>query len=273
MQMNKRVWDWRSYIIEYGPDNSTYKLILLTLSCFMDSAGGSCFPSVKKLAKCTSLGRTSVIKYLDKADKDGWIKKSIHGYSGQGWKRNEYTADIPKKVVQELNYDEKGGSPDEKGGSPDEEGGSGAEHYLSNTSSNNSPDSSVAAIANDVPNATDEETWKAATRLANKLLEAICEWDDTHKYTKNPPSLKDWVKQIDLAIRKDGRTEKQLSDFISFLFFSKNRVAEFWAPNIQSGKKLRYKFDQVKNQLKKDKSYEQHRNKRNIEQFVDSLYT
>lgn len=103
MKQDHKVWDWRTYILKHGPDNSTYRHLLLTLSCYMDSAGGSCFPSVDTLIKDSCLSKPTVIKYLKKADLDGWIKKSVHGYSGQGWKRHEYTANLPEKVVKEVN--------------------------------------------------------------------------------------------------------------------------------------------------------------------------
>lgn len=122
MKANTKVWDWRSYIIHYAPESPTYRHVLLTLSCFMDSAGGSCFPSIEKLIECTALSKPSVIKYLNKAEADGWIEKSIHGFSGQGWKRHEYTASIPEKVVNEINHVGcKGGKPHFKGGKSDSE--------------------------------------------------------------------------------------------------------------------------------------------------------
>ncbi|MBD3616659.1 MAG: helix-turn-helix domain-containing protein [Gracilimonas sp.] len=124
MKTAPKVWDWRAYIIHYAPANPTYRHVLLTLSCFMDSAGGSCFPSIKKLSECTSLSKPSVIKYLNQAEEDGWIEKSVHGFSGQGWKRHEYTASIPEKVVKEINHvGGKGGKPHDEGGKPDNKGG------------------------------------------------------------------------------------------------------------------------------------------------------
>ncbi|MAL18992.1 MAG: hypothetical protein CL670_04820 [Balneola sp.] len=145
---NPKVWDWRSYIIHYAPENPTYRHVLLTLSCFMDSAGGSCFPSIKKLSECTSLSKPSVIKYLNQAESDGWIEKSVHGFSGQGWKRHEYTASIPEKVVNEINHvGSKGGKPHNEGGKAENKGGKADRGKVVNqvntissvNSSNNSP--------------------------------------------------------------------------------------------------------------------------------------
>lgn len=115
MKSNKQVWDWRGYILKYAPDNPTYKHVLLTLSCYMNSSGDSCFPSIKTLTEASSLSKPTVVKYLEQAHKDGWIIKGVHGYSGQGWKRNEYTASIPDNVVKQVNHE--GG----KGGKADKE--------------------------------------------------------------------------------------------------------------------------------------------------------
>lgn len=68
----------------------------------MDSAGQSCFPSIDKLVKTTSLSRKTVIKYLNQAKEDGWIKIEQHGFKGKKWKRNEYAADIPDSVQKRI---------------------------------------------------------------------------------------------------------------------------------------------------------------------------
>ena len=144
--MADEVWDWRTKILNYAPENPIYRHVLLTLSCFMDSAGGSCFPSIKKLSECTSLSKPSVIKYINEAEKDGWIEKSIHGFSGQGWKRHEYRASVPEKVVKEINRLDEGGKPHRKGGKPD---GVKVVKEVNTTSSYTSPYNSTSVYAFD----------------------------------------------------------------------------------------------------------------------------
>ena len=112
---------------------------------------------------------------------------------------------------------------------------------------------SVITLVNDVPSASDSNTWESAIRVANRLLETIQQWDNTHRYNSNPPSIESWVKDIDRAIRLDGRTEEQLNWIIDFLFTKNHRISNFWASNIQSGKKLREQFDKIKNQIKSEK--------------------
>jgi uncharacterized protein YdaU (DUF1376 family) len=53
-------------------------------------------------------------------------------------------------------------------------------------------------------------------------------------------NLDSWAKDIDKAIRIDNRTKEQLIDCINWIY---EGSGNFWIPNIQSGKKLRDKFD------------------------------
>lgn len=111
---------------------------------------------------------------------------------------------------------------------------------------------SVGTASTDIPQVTDEETWDDATRLAEHLKESICEYDPDHRYNKNPPSLDRWVKEIDRALRLDGRTFKQMEFIIDYVFSKNTRVADFWKPNIQSGKRLRQQFDKIKEQIRSE---------------------
>jgi len=124
IQQDPKVWDWRTYILKHGPKNHTYRHVLLVLSCYMDSSGGSCFPSYDTLQEATQVGRATLSKYLQKAREDGWIKVTQKGVEGQAWKRNEYQATVPDvvwKAVHELNHVKgKGSSPHDEGSSPHE---------------------------------------------------------------------------------------------------------------------------------------------------------
>jgi hypothetical protein len=97
-----------------------------------------------------------------------------------------------------------------------------------------------------------------ATEVANLLLENICTWDPTHRYNQKKKPPESWVLEIERAMRIDGRTQEQLEFIVEYVFTQSSDAATFWAPNIQSGKKLRSKFDTVKNQIKKDTNHEQH---------------
>lgn len=123
MLNDQKVWDWRGYILEYAPEIAPLRQILLTLSCYMNSAGDSCFPTVDTLVKATSLSKPTVIKYLAMADQEGWIEVSTYGFNGQNWKRNEYKASIPEKVVKEIYRLSNGGKTGTKTGDSEEKTG------------------------------------------------------------------------------------------------------------------------------------------------------
>jgi hypothetical protein len=95
---------------------------------------------------------------------------------------------------------------------------------------------------------SDESISTQAMEVAEFLYESIIIWDSNHKYANSKPSLKSWAKDIDKAIRIDGRDTQSLKNMIHFLFTSNNKVAMFWSSNIQSGSKLRKHYDTIKNQ-------------------------
>lgn len=64
----------------------------------MNDHGQGCFPSVTQQQKDTGLSRPALCKYLDIAVEGGFLKKSTHGFSGQGWARNEYAACLPEGI-------------------------------------------------------------------------------------------------------------------------------------------------------------------------------
>ena len=89
-------------------------------------------------------------------------------------------------------------------------------------------------------------------RMSDLLLEKIIKWNPEHRYARNKPSLNKWDKDIDRAMRLDGRTAEQLELMVRYIFEKNTPVAQFWADNIQSGEKLREKFDKVAGQIKRE---------------------
>jgi hypothetical protein len=137
-------------------------------------------------------------------------------------------------------------------------------------------------INTDTPEPDESASMKEARGIAEDLLDAICTWDETHKYNARKPSIESWVKDLEKAIRIDKRTPEQLTWMISYLFRAKREsVNSFWAPNIQSGKKLRDKFDTIKNQIIRERktkgngrTFEGAQQKhRETQEFLDRYYT
>jgi len=73
-------------------------------------------------------------------------------------------------------------------------------------------------------------------RLSKLLFDLIKERDSKHK----KPNLQTWAKQIDLMIRIDKRSEKEIEDCIRWA-----QNDSFWQNNILSTSKLRKQFDQL----------------------------
>lgn len=84
-----------------------------------------------------------------------------------------------------------------------------------------------------------------ATEVANYLAEKIISVNPKAK-----PKPKSWVGDIDKAMRIDGRTKQELIGIINWIYAP---AGSFWQPNIQSGKKLREKFDTLTMQSARSK--------------------
>lgn len=117
------LFDWRSAVAsKYGPESSTTRHVLLTLSLWMSVKGDGCYPSTRTLAEASGLSRRSVETHLATAISEGWIARDQHGFSGQGWKRYEYAAKIPRSVLAAIQAEKKGGEGDSprtsEGGEP-----------------------------------------------------------------------------------------------------------------------------------------------------------
>lgn len=88
------LFSWRHAICKSELDPST-KLVLFTLSFYMNEMGASCFPTQVMLSADTSLSERQVRRAIIKACKQGWLKRQLHGFKGQKWKNHEYHAAIP----------------------------------------------------------------------------------------------------------------------------------------------------------------------------------
>lgn len=112
LSATSRAWSWRHAVAKSGLPPLT-RFVLHTLGLYMDSTGGSCFPSVADLVSDTGLDKKTVLKHLETAKERGWINVSKHGYAGQRWKRNEYSARWPGRDLVGTSlvaHDEGGGT-------------------------------------------------------------------------------------------------------------------------------------------------------------------
>ncbi len=81
-------YTWRAAILESDLPSTT-RLVLLALSCHVNDAGESAYPSTQRLARETGLSEWAVVTHLAKAKDLGWLLVRKHGFAGQKWARNE----------------------------------------------------------------------------------------------------------------------------------------------------------------------------------------
>jgi len=83
-----------------------------------------------------------------------------------------------------------------------------------------------------------------AKEVAEYLAERIKRFNPNAK-----PKPKGWIRDIDLAMRIDGRSKDELLRCIDWIY--ETPEGSFWIPNILSGKKLREKFDTMQLQAQR----------------------
>jgi len=86
----KPLFTWRSAVCDSNLP-ATCRHVLLTVSLHMNERGGSCFPSIDRIAAETGLNRATVIRQVQHARDNGWL---LVGQS-RGRASNTYTAAIP----------------------------------------------------------------------------------------------------------------------------------------------------------------------------------
>lgn len=263
---------------EYGPASSTTRLVLIMLSTHMNIDGSSCFPSTALLASETKLTERSVCTHLEKAEKEGWIKRHIKG-GGQNWKRYQYTPSIPDKAlndVQHVNnkgtepasapYEQKGTEPHAEGTEPHDikalnDVQSSISYSSSRSSSllNNVEDTiqDEKIIKEEIPQSTDSYL------LAEHLLNSILKRRPSFK----KPRLNSWAKQIDSMLGQDKRTSQEIRAVIDWC--QKNT---FWQNNILSTKTLREKFDKLALQMASKSTQINNKQGRQPEPFLTEGY-
>lgn len=104
-----------------------------------------------------------------------------------------------------------------------------------------------------------------ADKISKYLAYKILKENGTAKISESV-----WAKDIEKALRIDGRTKGQLMACIDWIY----KDGKFWIPNILSGKKLREKFDQLTIQMKRPQnSFTPQQTKREkSNQFIDDFF-
>ena len=89
-----------------------------------------------------------------------------------------------------------------------------------------------------------KEPSKEATELAEYLKKKILESQPTAHIDRNYKT--NWAKDIDKAIRLDGRKPLNLKGMIDYCY----QYSDFWNQNIRSGAKLRKHYDRIEMEIR-----------------------
>lgn len=261
--VNTHFWN-DNYVIDLDPTEKLIFLYLLTNN--NTNMLGIYEVHVRKIAFDTGIDKDMVLKIFDRFSEDGKATYKdgyviMHNFlKHQNLNKNMAKSairnfnDLPVSV-QEKAFNEgivKALKGFGKGSEPIEEIEYEYERELEEEKESEEEPDLDEPGGFDFPNTC--EFLDEADYLANYLLESIRKYDPTHKYHKNPPALNGWVLDIERAMRLDGRTQEQLEFIIDYIYRHNGKHSDFWAGNIESGKKLRKHFDKIKNQIKQEKS-------------------
>lgn len=87
-----------------------------------------------------------------------------------------------------------------------------------------------------------------AERLSHLLADSIGQ-----RGSKRPNVTDGWVTDMDKLIRIDGREADDVARVIRWLNDGRDEVAQFWQANVRSPRKLREKWDQMREQYERRK--------------------
>ncbi len=90
------LFEWRDAVrSECGPRSPVRRLVLLTLSLWINPGERQCWPSQQTLARQTALSLRAVKDHLQLADDEGWIFRTRKRAKGKVWAQTYYELTIP----------------------------------------------------------------------------------------------------------------------------------------------------------------------------------
>lgn len=96
-------WQWQQSIAsEQGPRGGKLRMVLMALSLHMKADGTGAWPSQALLSKRADVGRRTVQRALESAERNGWLVRQQSKRSGQAWRLTEYEATVPDAVAETL---------------------------------------------------------------------------------------------------------------------------------------------------------------------------
>jgi hypothetical protein len=266
------------------PLNATETIVLLALA---DSANddGYCYPGYESLMSKAKVSRATLAKTISILEGAGFFVKKSHAEIGEGRKVNTYFLEFddswfeikpdPKtkkdklalkksielKLIEKINElrEEKkqtisSGLKLRKVQSLNSKS-LGPEHEPSLITVSKEPSDNVPPSSEEVTTPKKAKAKKDpkeptqsqidAEKVANYFAKKITDYNP--KAVINPKS---WIKDIELAIRKDGIDPKELCEVIQWIYTE----GTFWIPNVLCGKTLREKYTKLSMQKMANKT-------------------
>jgi hypothetical protein len=244
MSRQARDWAW-----DQTTPNAGMKVVLLQLAERAD-AEFRCFPSIGTIAAKTGLSERTVRGYLDRLVEINLVIKEDHRrrpdgtYSTWLYRLNQCppvaTGDREPLATGDRTTVHRSPSPPSTGRRAEPS----LEPSLNRASR-------VSLVSDDRLNHEIEvldETQLAAVRLCDQLADAIA-----GRGSKRPNVTVGWRSEMERLLRLDRRTPEQVGGVIDWLANSTDSVASFWRPNVRSPGTLRTRWDQMAEQLVRDR--------------------
>jgi hypothetical protein len=210
---NKHLYfSWRAAILNSNLSPTT-RHVLLTLGCHMNDMGESCYPSIELLTKETGLSRVSVIKHLGLAVDLGWITSNNHGYSGQGWRRHQYSIGLGPEGTEGGKAGLPPSQPDvgnvvSEGGKPNSEKVVNVVNLSTSKSTSESTSDNIKPRGFVPPLEEEVTAYMVEQELAEPRMDAKAFMDHHEargwKFKTNLP-MKDWKAAVRTWKRNQGR--------------------------------------------------------------------
>ncbi len=114
----------------------------------------------------------------------------------------------------------------------------------SSSSISSSSSSSISTKVKDKERSDKSPLPQVASDIATALFESIRSWKYDFK-KPSPSAFRNWVLDIDKAMRIDKRSESKLKEIIEWLPSHTSNSDFTWRANVLSGKKLREQYDKL----------------------------
>jgi len=215
---------------------SNAKLLSFYLATFMNAEHDIAWPSQTRISYETGLSRSTVCKWIDYLVSEDWLikdsRKHLTMTAGGPQSQNEYTINVPRKVVLELNTLAEGCTTDEQRLSVHRQKDVRQPDTNNNINNNN--------------NKTSEKYSDVDLKTAEFIYGKILKLNPGHK----KPNMTTWANNVRLMVSRDGKTHEEIKDLFTW---ANNH--DFWGRNILSPSSLRKQWDKLTIQKGKPKPY------------------